>query len=240
MLDELYGRARVRTTGIASALTPEQLATTVPATPLWTARQLLAHLVGAAADAAAGRVDGVGTPPWTAAQVAAREGRRLDELLAEWSEAGPLVAAALAARRMPALIVHDALTHEADLREAFGMATPPTGDVAEALDHLARGVCRRSTHAVALRAGGVEWSGGEGPATVAETSPYELYRGLVSRRSRAQMRAWTWTGEPGPLIEALPAFGPCAVDQPVPTAGIGPPRPPAPAPRPPGGSDRRR
>ncbi len=216
MLDELYERSRSRTTELAAALTPGQLDTTVPATPLWTARQLLAHLAGAASDAVAGRVDGVGTPPWTAAQVVAREGRPLDDVLAEWAGSGPQVAVALAARRMPGLIVHDALTHEADLREAFGLGTPPADDVAEALDRLARGICRRSPQALVLRAAGVEWSGGSGSPTVAETSPYELYRGLISRRSRAQMRAWTWTGDPGPFIEALPAFGPCAVDQPVP------------------------
>ena len=216
MLDELYERSRSRTTDLAGALTSAQLDATVPATPLWSARELRAHLAGAASAAVAGRVDGVGSPPWTAAQVATRAGRPLDEVLAEWAGAGPQVAAALDARRMNALIVHDALTHEADLREAFGLGTPPADDVAAALDHLARGICRRSSQALVLRADGAEWSGGGGTPTVAETTPYELYRGLISRRSRAQMRAWTWSGDPGPFIEALPAFGPCAVDQPAP------------------------
>lgn len=74
--------SRLRTTELAAALTPTHLDTTVPATPLWTARQLVAHLSGAAADVVAGRTNRVGTPPWTAAQATARAGHPPDAVLA--------------------------------------------------------------------------------------------------------------------------------------------------------------
>ncbi len=47
---------------------------------------------------------------------------------------------------------------------------------------------------------------------------YELYRGLHSRRSRAQMRRWEWDGSPEPWVDALPMFGPRDDEQPIPAA----------------------
>jgi hypothetical protein len=46
--------------------------------------------------------------------------------------------------------------------------------------------------------------------------PYELYRGLFSRRSRAQMRAWAWSGNAERYVDRLPVFGPRDDDQPIP------------------------
>lgn len=211
MVADVYPRSRERITALARALAPARLAEPVPATPRWTALEVVAHLTGVASDAVHGRVDGMPGPAWTAAQVTARRDRGLEELLVEWAEVGPAVDAALAARRLPLPVVHDVLTHECDLREAFAAPLPAAAaaDLEAALDPLARGLVRRAAGdgGLTLRAGGREWTAGtDGPSV--EVEPYELHRGLMSRRTAAQLRAWPWSADPGGLVERLPAFGP--------------------------------
>jgi len=222
MFDTIYDDARRRICELAAGLTSEQLDTTVPGTPEWTARRLLAHLAGVASDAVHGRTEGAPGPAWTGPQVAEREGRPLDEVVAEWAQVGPQVCAALAARRFPLQIVHDVLTHEADLRETFGLGRLP----AEVVDAVLPTVAERRVHTVAgedggallVRAGGQQYRGGTDGAepTTLTVEPYELYRGLISRRSRTQMRAWDWSGDAERYVDALPVFGPRDDDQPVP------------------------
>ena len=52
--------------------------------------------------------------------------------------------------------------------------------------------------------------------TAVAVDPYELWRGVFSRRSRDQVRAWDWTGDPGPWVERIGVFGPRDDDQPLP------------------------
>ncbi|MGQ0576595.1 MAG: maleylpyruvate isomerase family mycothiol-dependent enzyme [Pseudonocardia sp.] len=220
MFDTIYDESRRRVCELAATLSPEQLDTTVPATPEWTARELVAHLAGVASDAVHGRTDGAPGPAWTAPQVADRAGRSVDELAAEWAEAGAQVRAALTERRMPLQIVHDALTHEADLREAFGLGPLPADVVERAVGSVAKAVVKgvAGEGALVVRAGGQEYRGGAGDAepTTLTVDSYELYRGLISRRSRTQMRAWDWSGDAERYVDALPVFGPRDDDQPLP------------------------
>jgi uncharacterized protein (TIGR03083 family) len=220
MFDALYRNVRLRVTKLATSLTGEQLAARVAGTPEWTGRQVLAHMVGVAADTVAGNLDGAPSPRWTAAHVAKREGRSLDELLAEWDEVGPVVEARLAARELGPIMVYDVLTHECDLRETFGLGRPPQEDVDAVARTAAKGTVKGFTGPgmLVVRSGGQEWAGGGGePRTVLTVEPYELLRGLISRRSRRQMRAWSWEGgNPAEMIEKLPVFGARDDDQPVP------------------------
>jgi Mycothiol maleylpyruvate isomerase N-terminal domain len=66
VLDMVYRDARSRVTDSAATLSDELLQAPVPATPRWTMHELLAHLVGGAADAASGPVDGAPGEQWTA------------------------------------------------------------------------------------------------------------------------------------------------------------------------------
>jgi len=84
MFDVVYRDARGRLTRLVGALTGEQLRTPVPATSAWTVHELVAHLVGGAADTASGRLDGAPGDEWTARHVAERRQRPVGELLAEW------------------------------------------------------------------------------------------------------------------------------------------------------------
>lgn len=223
MFAELYRNARLRITELAGSLTEEQLGLRVAACPQWSGLQLVAHVVGAAADLVEGNLAGAPLPPWTAAQVQARAGRTVDELVAEWQQTGPQVEAGLADRRFGVPSVFDIVTHEADLRETYDLGQPPAADVAMLAAVATKGVLGRfpGPGSLVVRAGDQEWSGGDGePRTVLTVAPYELLRGLVSRRSRKQMLAWPWVTRSGvdleELIETLPFFGIREDDQPVP------------------------
>jgi uncharacterized protein (TIGR03083 family) len=217
VFDTIYDDSRRRVCALAAGLGEERLATTVPATPDWTARQLVAHLAGVASDLVHGRHDGAGGPEWTSRQVAEREGRALDDLIAEWAQVGPEVRDLIARRRLPLRVVHDVLTHEADLREAFGLGRPPADAVDALLPKAAEPVVK-AAGALVVRAGGREWRGADtAPEATLTVDAYELYRGLISRRSRAQMLAWDWTGHAERYVDRLPAFGPRDDDQPVPS-----------------------
>lgn len=219
MFDAIYRDARTRVAALARGLSDAELATTVPGTPEWTVRDVLTHLVGVSADSAAGNLEGAPGPSWTAPQVANRRGVPLEEVLAEWDEVGPSVQAALAARRMPPNIAHDLLTHEADVHEALGRGRPDPAGWDPAVRWLARQVAKgiRGPGTLVLHVDGESWRGGEGePVTELRAEGYELYRGLLSRRSRAQMRAWDWSGDPERYLSTLPTFGPREDDQPLP------------------------
>ena len=212
--DVVYRDARTRVTATALELTADELDTVLPACPQWTVRDLLAHLTGVAADIVAGRVAGAPGQDWTAVQVADRRGRALPDVLAEWDRTGPHVEARLAERQLPLQVVLDLLTHEADLHEGLGRG--PTDGWRPLLELIATSVTQRAaTGTLVLHVDGRTYRGGQGePVTELTVEPYELFRGLISRRSRAQMRAWDWVGDPAPYLESIPVFGPRDDDQP--------------------------
>jgi uncharacterized protein (TIGR03083 family) len=195
---------------------------TVPATPGWRVRDLLAHLVGVPADVLGGRLDGVATDAWTAAQVDARRDRSVPDLLAEWESTWPGFAAVLEslgqANPTPAKqAVFDAVTHEHDLRGALDQAGARGGDawdIAWEFGAWALGATRDGDGAGALCLHA--WDGepvtvGTGDVVVTvRASSFDLFRMISGRRSPAQIRAFSWDGEPRP--EQLCVFPPRATD----------------------------
>lgn len=224
MLDAIYRDARGRITTLAAGLDADQLSITVPATPGWTVHEVLAHLAGGAADAAAGRLDGVPGESWTARHVAERRTRPVAELLAEWEAAAPAVEAGLAGQQFvgPNLAA-DAICHEADLHEALGLPRTDRDHWQPLLDVMGHlpGRRLRDTATLLIRDElGQEWRCGTGEAVITlRADGYELLRGLFTRRSRRQIAAWDWTPAPtAQLLDGFGAFGHRDDDQPIPTA----------------------
>src|SRR5918994_401136 len=89
---------------LADGLTDEDLGTTVPGTPAWTVRDVLAHLAGASTDLATGRMDGAPGPEWTARHVSERLGFTVDELTRELREHEETVAESADAQPGPAIV----------------------------------------------------------------------------------------------------------------------------------------
>jgi uncharacterized protein (TIGR03083 family) len=177
---------------LASTLTEQQLATTVPATPAWTVHEVLAHIAGGGNDAVTGRMDGAPTPDWTERHVGERRDRPVDQLVAELRSNQDAIVESVADNPRPAF-VWDITVHHGDLHEALDLPRMPERlwrPVAEAL-------ARRS------------------PELAAAVPPYELFRAGFSRRSRSQMQAWG-TDLSAEQLDEVCIFGPREDDQPVP------------------------
>jgi uncharacterized protein (TIGR03083 family) len=224
MLDMIYRKARARVADLAATLSNEQLQAPIPATPRWTAHELLAHLVGCAADAASGRVDGAPGDQWTARHVGERRRHSVGELLVEWDRVGLAAESTLTEEQIfgPNMAA-DVICHEADLHEALGL---PRVDrehwqpFLEVMMLYLRQQLRHGTTVLILDDEGHQWSCGSGePTTLLRADGYELLRATHSRRSRRQIVAWDWTPTAvEQMIERFGFFGPRDDDQPIPNA----------------------
>lgn len=177
-------------------------ATRVPACPVWTVHQTVAHLVGVAQDVSAANLEGVASAAWTQAQVDRFSENSGDQLLDLWRDP-PLAAIP----DLPACqLVFDALTHEHDIRGALGEAGPRTGDLSYrvALGFLATmyDAAFRGSGAIAMLLStpslGTVQLGDPGTAATAltlEISDFEALRAFGGRRSERQLRALPWHPE---------------------------------------------
>lgn len=216
-LPTLYREGRERVVGLVGLLDDELLLRTVAACPDWTVVDVVAHLTGGAVDVAEGNIDGVATAAWTAQQVRQRRSQPLFAVLDEWEAASGAVEQVLRGQQPPLPLLHDLITHEADLRGALGTGRPPEQAWQASLALLLRGLRRiaegRGTLQVRCPEGTGQAGAGEPWTTATVSDGYELWRGIMSRRSRAQLAAWDWSGqEADAWIEGLSVFGPRETD----------------------------
>ncbi len=205
----------------------------VPATPDWAVRDVVAHVTGLAVDTAAGTLPGdlnlmeqFRDPEVAAArdefadgQVLRRRALSPQDLLTEWAEAEPDLLARLRGESggLPfgydVVVTTDLCVHTDDVANALGL--PPNRDLSAARVALAGysfGVGYR-IRALGLPALGLRYNGkqkvlGEGkPAATLSAEPWELLRVLAGRRSRKQILALDWEGDPEPYVGLLPAYG---------------------------------
>lgn len=186
---------------------PAELERHVPATPDWTARALVSHMVGLAADVLDGDEPDDHNPDWTQAQVEARRGRSGVELVEEWRGlAGDLVAWMAGHGTRP---LNDVLVHEQDLRGALRRAGARE---APGVDVVRRRMAGRLAGALgelpSLALVGPRWQwASRGPvadaAAVLEAPDFDLLRALCSRRTAEQLRGWTTHGD---VTAYLPGF----------------------------------
>lgn len=177
---------------LAPGLTEEQLAATVPATPLWSVKEVLAHVAGVSHDAVNDRMDGAPGPDWTERHVGERRDLPVEEIVAELRSNQDRIAAMSVDNPAPAFVWNLAV-HHADLHEALGLGV------------LHERFWRPISDALAGRL----------PEAAASVPAYERFRGSFSRRSRSQMQAWG-TGLSAEELDELCIFGPREDDQPVP------------------------
>jgi|SRR4051794_17954685 uncharacterized protein (TIGR03083 family) len=212
---EAYRGIRMRVGELVAACDDPGLGVPAPATPEWTVHDLLAHLVGVTADIVSGNLDGVGTDAWAAAQVEGRRGVTRDDLLAEWSECGPVVEE-MAGQfgRAAGQLVSDAVTHEHDVRGAFDTSGARDSDavmlsfgflglsLTEQLDAAERG-------AIIVHHDGTTDTLGTGePVASLRIDHFELMRALTGRRCVEQIAAYDWDGAFAPEHLVLARFSP--------------------------------
>ena len=205
-----YHELRLRTSDLVRATDPDAMDAIAPATPEWRVRDLLAHLVGVTADATNGRLEGVATDPWTAAQVDARRDASIADLLAEWDDYGAQFEGALEA--LPSAIggqaVFDAVTHEADMRHALARPGERTCDgVAISFEFCCLGRTAGGLPALRVVTERGETIAGTGdPIATLTTSQFEFIRASSGRRSAAEIAAYEWQGQVEPDILLIAPF----------------------------------
>ena len=212
---ELYEAERRAFVDLLAGLSGDDLARTVVATPLWSVQDVLAHVIGVAADLNRQDFGGSGTSDeWTARQVESRRGRTVAELAAEWDAEAPLFEDGLAlfGYDLGAHYVSDLVQHVADVQGTLQVGEPPSADaVVASLDFLFESF-DETVHEAAL--GGVrvslpdvDWVFGPNPVVATVTaSPWEVMRALAGRRDLAQIRALDWQGSADAIDALVPRF----------------------------------
>lgn len=220
-LADVYRDSRVRLTELVSEIA-EPAAVPVAACPGWSVHDVVSHLVGVIEDVTAGRLTGPPTDDQTAEQVGRRAGRPTGQVLEEWRRLAPALEELLAEVPVwPAAL--DALSHEHDVRAAVGRsgARDAPGVIAgahrliKALDppapmvvHLDGRTIRIGEDGRTGEAGGRITDG----ALELDTTAFEAFRFRLGRRSRRQLAAMRWTGDPDPVLDHLTIFGPSPAD----------------------------
>ena len=233
-LADVYEATRRSISQIVEGLPPTDLDRRVPATPEWTVKDVVAHLVGDLDRLLAGDFPveffmGFGEEArvavlnsWTEKQVTSRADRSLEELLAEWEEAAARVTEMMRGRvpwpdGMPSFVdrvlVTDIGVHLQDLCGALGferdrLGAPVRiglGGYVAVMDVRIR---QAQLPALRIEAEDKAWTpGGDEPGATLRSDRWELFRAMSGRRSPDQLREYEWTGDPEPYLEYFYPYG---------------------------------
>src|SRR3954469_23164053 len=119
---EEHAACRARVREVLADAGEDVARTVVPTCPAWTVQNLCAHLVGVpAALVARDNPPSGDNQPWVDAQIHARSGVSIADLLDEWDIVGPAFEAIM--HKVPLAfggLIYDAVAHEHDIRGALG------------------------------------------------------------------------------------------------------------------------
>jgi len=201
--------AQRRVIDLVRGLDAQQAERRVPACPDWSVRELLSHMVGLGVDVLAGDEPDDHNATWTQRQVDERRGRDLPTLIEEWQGVTEPMQAYMKERGTRPL--GDVVIHEQDLRGALGVSgAQDTGGLAVIRDRMLRRFAPRvaGLPPIALMGDDWRWTSADGdPAVVVGAPDFELARALMARRSAAQIRAWTVSGDVEPYLPAFATLG---------------------------------
>jgi uncharacterized protein (TIGR03083 family) len=211
-LGRLYLDTHARLASLLSRLDEAAFATPVLACPGWSVHGVLAHLVATTEDALAGKLTGPPDDAWTAGQVARFAGHDAPAMLAIWAQTAPRFAEAVGAFRIwPAVI--DITSHEQDIRGAVGRPGARDSEVVRlCADVLLGGLDPPVPVHVAVEDSEYRAGPDQGDALGLATTRFEALRWRMGRRSRAQLAALDWSGDPAPVLDHLVVFGPADRD----------------------------
>jgi uncharacterized protein (TIGR03083 family) len=211
---ELYPENRVRLLKLAEELSVAEAAAPVPALPGWSVKDAYAHLTGLCIDVVEGRLDGAGTPSWTARQVGDRADASLDEVCREWVTHGPDLDAWLATAddQRTVFVGYDVWNHHQDIRSAVGLVGERDPRqlpylVASALAAFDRRFRDAEVPGLRVMTDTDAWDLGDGaPEATLHATDYETLRILFGRRSQEQILAARWEGSPAAYLDHLHLF----------------------------------
>lgn len=212
LVARLYQETRERIIASVTGLDDAAWSTAVAACPGWSVRDVVAHLAAVAEDWGRGRLAGPPTDEETAAQIARFGGYDVAEILAAWTDAvAQLDHMAETTGVNPPL--GDITSHEHDVRGAIGR--PGARDSA-AVWYSSDWLLTDLRTPVPLRVTVEDAHYRSGPSDRAEirlrTTRFEALRWRTGRRSRAQLAAMDWSGDPTLVLDHLYMFGPADAD----------------------------
>ena len=212
----------------------------VPACPEWKVRDVLAHVVGLASDAVTGSLPTLNLlEQWrddevvetrdrmTADQVDRLADRSIGDLADDWRQLTGTMSPMMSGEipfpgpspfGLSAVLVTDLAVHDQDVRGALGAPRAADGPALSlALATYCFGVDYRIREldlpALALQYGNKQRILGNGEPEVTVTGDrFELLRALGGRRSRKQILAFDWVGDPSSYLALIPAYGERAVE----------------------------
>jgi uncharacterized protein (TIGR03083 family) len=219
-LSTLYAQTRIRLTALVSDLDDAALATPVPACPRWTVRDVIAHLAAVAEDVLAGRLSRPPSEEQTDAQLARFAGCGLGEIVAQWESNAPQFEKLIGTAGVWPPVM-DVACHEQDIRGALGRpGARDTHVIRQCAGQLLSWL--RTPVPVRVTVEDAEFrsrpTADAGPEAVTDqelalsTTRFEAFRWRLGRRSRAQLAALHWSGDPAPVLDHLVIFGPSPLD----------------------------
>ena len=217
-----YVAVRDRFVELVRALDEAQLDTTVPMCPDWTVHDVTAHVCGLNADLTSGRRAGLGTDERTAHHVTIRTGATIDEICDEWlgyelamraaCDETPLWADRLAA---------DLTVHLHDIQHALGRPIDRDDRITAVAAHRYVEVFRQRVGEL-LGIGvtveltdGTHWAADPtlpDSGVTLRATPFDFLRSYTGRRSRRQVEALDWRGDPTRILDG--AWSPYGTFQP--------------------------
>ena len=194
---------------LVADLPAERAARRVPACPDWTVRDLFSHMVGLGVDVLAGDEPNDHNATWTQRQVDERRGHDLPTLVEEWRGVTEPMQAYMRERGTRPL--GDLVIHEQDLRGAVGVSgAQDTPGLVIMRDRMLRIFAHKAAGLPPIALVGDDWrwaSTDDDPAVVVRAPDFDLARALMARRSAAQLRSWTVTGDVEPYLAAFATLG---------------------------------
>jgi uncharacterized protein (TIGR03083 family) len=237
MLDTagVYRETRESLRDFVAGLSDAELKTNVPATPDWSVRDAIAHVVGEARITVTGDappefrlLESLRDPEQAAIrdginadEIARRRDLPIEDVLAEWDDLAEQLDPFMRGDKpfpwpepfLDSILVSDLSQHGQDVRNAVGK--PGERDSAAcriALASFAVALGFRldsmGIPALRLRYDGKERICGQSESAVTLSGDrYELLRSLTGRRSRRQIEALDWEGDREPYVGLIPAYG---------------------------------
>ena len=221
---ELYTGLRDELIDLVRSLTPSQCDMVVALTPGWTVREVVAHVCGLNADVSGGARTNLGSDEVTARQVAERSEHSVEDICTEWLSHADGMQRAIDEESFFGLrLSADLVVHLHDVQHALGLPVDreSVGSISGGQTYGARTPDRLVEVAGVWL--GINLTDGSRfePSTLApdgmrtltlEATPHDVLRSVTGRRSRREVRALHWSGDPGDLLDVLSPYGPLRHD----------------------------
>ena len=217
---ETYAATRDQLIAEVRSLDSAQASTPIPSCPGWSASDVVAHVAGLVADLLAGKKPPLGTDEMTARQVNERRGLSHGEVCDEWAANAAGIAEFFESRELYALgLTADLAVHTHDLAEAIDAISPPPVEATLAgcdryVPLLQERAADHCDLALSITLDDRTWTPETGSIPLAlRSTPTDFLRSVTGRRTRSQVAALEWEGDPSRLLDrAFTQYGPFRSD----------------------------